>query len=81
MNKRIKKKLLKADTQKQISPYRLKLLYKQAIYFFEKLPDISMLAKTIEVALDIINKAFNEVLKNIPDVLKNIQKESRFLND
>lgn len=53
MNKRIKKKHLKVDTQKEISPYRLRLLYNQVMCSFEKFPSLSVLTQLFEIICNV----------------------------
>lgn len=74
MNKRIKKKRLRVNNFKKISSYRLRLLYKQVTYSFEKLPDLSVLAETINNISVIVCKLLETLQKKIQKVNSNEQE-------
>lgn len=74
MNKRIKKKRLRVNNSKEISSYRLRLLYKQVTCIFERLPDLSVLAETINNISVITCKLLETLQKKIQKVNSNEQK-------
>lgn len=60
MNKRIKKKHLRIDNLK-VSPYRLRLLYKQITYSLEKLPSLSVLLELIRMISNVMCRLLDDI--------------------